>query len=213
MTPLLRETREHRGLSVPELMRRTGLPLRTVTAIDEERYQDLPAGIYARSAVRMYAQAVGLDPSRVLDEVRGQLPETHVDLMALADRRAAQTAGRSRRYAPAAAIDAAALLAISAAILYGCGAFCQLTPLGLLRVAPVAATALCAMPVALYVWLLGATGVGTIGPWLLGVEILPAAEGPLSLETWFSRGLQYASREIALALEGLVRRRLTSEQS
>jgi hypothetical protein len=58
---------------------------------------------------------------------------------------------------------------------------------------------LCAAPIVLYFWLLGATDVRTAGPWLLDLEILPRFNGPLSFEEWWRRGFLYLARELKLA--------------
>ncbi|MGE5242979.1 MAG: helix-turn-helix domain-containing protein [Betaproteobacteria bacterium] len=196
----LKRAREQAGLSAAEVARITSLSPRTISAIDEERYEELPAGIYARSSVRAYARALGRDPAEVLEALQSKLPEAPLDLLALAELRAPKRPAAYFRYALAAVVDAALLLSLLVTIVSVCSAFCALPPFRLLHNAPVAMAILCATPIALYFWLLGATGVPTVGPWLLDVEILPASEGPLSLDALFRRGLLYAGREIELAV-------------
>jgi len=194
----LRGVRERAGVSAADIARLTGLSPRTIAAIDEERYDELPAGIYARSSVRAYARALGLNPAPVLEALQPQLPAARLDLLALAELRAPKP--RAAGYVLAAGIDALVLLAIVVAILRVCSAFCALPPFELLRTAPAAMAIVCATPIPLYFWLLGATGVSTLGPWLLDVEILPAFEGPLSFEAWLHRGVLYPAREFKLAV-------------
>jgi transcriptional regulator with XRE-family HTH domain len=198
----LQRVRERAGLSRADISRVTGLSPRTIALIDEERYEELPAGIYARSSVRAYAQALGLDPAPVIEALQPRLRETPLDLSAIAELRAPRQRASRARYVLAAAIDAALLLSIASAIVCVCSAVCAWPPYTLLRTAPAAMAILCSTPITLYFWLLGATGVSTLGPWLLDLEILPASTGPLSLDTWFQRGLLYPVREVKLAVNG-----------
>lgn len=62
----LREARESRGLSVRQVSEATRLSARVLTALEEERPEALPPGIYRRSAVRTFAREVGLDPEATL---------------------------------------------------------------------------------------------------------------------------------------------------
>jgi hypothetical protein len=48
------------------LAARIGMRQHLIRAIEEGRFDDLPAGIYGRAAVRAYAVAVGRDPAEVL---------------------------------------------------------------------------------------------------------------------------------------------------
>jgi hypothetical protein len=66
------------------IARRIGVGERLLVAIDEGRYGDLPGGIYARTALRLYAQGVGLDPAVVLAAADEWLPAREDPLCALA---------------------------------------------------------------------------------------------------------------------------------
>ena len=57
---------------------------------------------------------------------------------------------------------------------------------------------LCGTTAGLYFGLLGATDVRTAGPWMVGVEILPRARGPMALNLFLRRGVAYVAREIEL---------------
>ena len=57
----LREAREKAGLSVVEIADALKVAERTVTALEAERYQDLPPRPYVQGYVRRYARLVGLD--------------------------------------------------------------------------------------------------------------------------------------------------------
>jgi len=201
----LKRAREAAGLTIADVERATRLSPRILAAIDDERYDRLAAGLYARTAVRAYARAVGLDPTAVLADLQRHLPDAPLDLAAVADLRTPPHRGHSLRYLAAALVDASVLLAIVSTIVAFFGRVCGLAPRVLVEAAPLPILLLCATPAALYFWLLGATGVGTLGAWLLDVEILPTLDGPMSLDSWLRRGIQYAIREAALAVDATCR--------
>lgn len=62
----LRDAREARGLSIRQVSEATRLSVRVLTALEEHRPDELPPGIYRRSAVRTFATEVGLDPEATL---------------------------------------------------------------------------------------------------------------------------------------------------
>jgi cytoskeletal protein RodZ len=65
--PLLRQVREARRIPLREIAERTRINLRTLTAIENERYEDIPgARVYVRGFVRCLAQEIGLDPDQVV---------------------------------------------------------------------------------------------------------------------------------------------------
>jgi hypothetical protein len=169
-----------------------------VAAIEDGRFADLPAGIYARTALSAYARAVGLEPSAVLARFEAALPSALLDRLVLAERRAAQAPKLVRRHGVAAAIDVGLLAGLNGAILFVCANVCGMSAASLLRAAPGSMLLLCATTVMLYFWLLGATDVRTAGPWLLDVEILPRATGPIRLNNLIKRGWTYMARECEL---------------
>ena len=85
--PSLKRVREDAGLTAGDVASRTRLSPRIVAAIEAERYDLLPAGLYARTAVRAYAQAIGSEPDAVVAELRSRLPETRLDLAEVAELR------------------------------------------------------------------------------------------------------------------------------
>jgi transcriptional regulator with XRE-family HTH domain len=193
---ILREAREARGLAPQDVVRATGLTPRVVAAIEDGRFDELPAGLYARSFVRAYAAAVGLDPPEVLRDFGPLLPDAPLDLLALAELRRSAATGRWR-YLAAAIVDAAILLGIDTATLHVSAAVCGVAPWHLLKAAPGSLLVLSATTTALYFWLLGAT-VGTAGPRLFAVEILPPVRGAIALRALLARGVAYLTREVAL---------------
>jgi hypothetical protein len=54
------------GVSVESLAKRSGMRAEWFYAIDTGRFEDLPAGIYARAAVRAYAMALNLDGEEIV---------------------------------------------------------------------------------------------------------------------------------------------------
>src|SRR5262245_8767047 len=55
-----------RGETCEGLSKRTGVRIEWIRAIEAGQFQELPSGIYGRSAVRAHANALGLDTAEVL---------------------------------------------------------------------------------------------------------------------------------------------------
>ncbi|MFL6279107.1 MAG: helix-turn-helix domain-containing protein [Vicinamibacterales bacterium] len=62
----LRLARIARGLTIESMAKRSGVRAEWLHAIDSGRFNDLPAGIYARSAMRAYAAALNLNVNEIL---------------------------------------------------------------------------------------------------------------------------------------------------
>ncbi|MBA3296720.1 MAG: helix-turn-helix domain-containing protein, partial [Acidobacteria bacterium] len=58
----LHQARLNCQLELSELAARTAISPSVLAKIDEGRFAELPAGIYARSYVRSFAAEVGVDP-------------------------------------------------------------------------------------------------------------------------------------------------------
>jgi transcriptional regulator with XRE-family HTH domain len=194
----LKRAREAGGLTSTDIAAATHLSPRVIAAIEDGRFEKLPAGIYARRAVQAYGRAVGLDADEVLAELGPLLPDAPLDLLALADLRTSRERQTAGRHGLAVLIDAGVLVSIALVILVVCAAACDVSPSHLLLAAPLPMLLLCSTPVGLYFWLLGATGVRTVGPWLLDLEILQPIRGPLSLYELLHRGVAYVRRELTL---------------
>jgi transcriptional regulator with XRE-family HTH domain len=80
----LRQAREAQGLDVEALAHRTRLRAHLLEAVEQGRFEALPRGVYARAVVRAYAEAVGIDPHRVIMEVASLLPVPEDPLEGLA---------------------------------------------------------------------------------------------------------------------------------
>ncbi|HEY8426301.1 MAG TPA: RodZ domain-containing protein [Limnochordales bacterium] len=72
---MLRQAREARGLSLQAVSERTRVRLPFLEALEEGRYEALPGPVYTRGFLKLYAQAVGLDPARVLAAWEQELPK------------------------------------------------------------------------------------------------------------------------------------------
>ena len=79
----LRLARMSRGLTIESMAKRSGVREEWLRAIDAGRFSDLPAGIYARSAMRAYAAALNLNVNEILRLSSPLLPrvEDPIDAM------------------------------------------------------------------------------------------------------------------------------------
>jgi len=175
----LHGARVQRGVSLHDIARSTRLSPRIVTALDSGRFEQLPAGIYARSYVRAFARAVELDAEHVLAMLADRLPAA-VDLSReVIDR----LRPRERTTSAATAIvrdammDAAFLVGVSALLVALVSGYCGLPSRTLLRLAPGPMVGLCAPVWVLYELLLGRiyaqrifwSGNSVLIPWSIGI--------------------------------------------
>lgn len=58
----LRGHRERRGISLDDVAVSTRVSLRHLHALEEDRFRELPGGVFSRGIVRSYAQHCGLEP-------------------------------------------------------------------------------------------------------------------------------------------------------
>src|SRR5262245_16948115 len=58
---LLRQGREHRGMSLEQIAGETKIPLRHLQALERDDLSVVPEGLYRRAKIRAYARAVHLD--------------------------------------------------------------------------------------------------------------------------------------------------------
>ena len=65
--PWLRRQREARGVSLREISDSTRISLRYLEALEEGRFDVLPAPVFAGGFLREYARVVGLDPDEVVN--------------------------------------------------------------------------------------------------------------------------------------------------
>ena len=76
--------REQRGLTLTALQNKIGVRLQVLSAIERGAFGELPTGLYGRHAVRVYANAIGLNADELLDEVAPLLREAEDPLDGLA---------------------------------------------------------------------------------------------------------------------------------
>jgi transcriptional regulator with XRE-family HTH domain len=79
----LRLARVARGQSIESMADRSGLRVDWLRAIEAGRFSDLPAGVYARSAVRAYAAALQLNVNEILLLSAPLLPGVEDPIMAM----------------------------------------------------------------------------------------------------------------------------------
>lgn len=70
----LREARERRGLTIEQVAQETRISARFVEALEEERFEELPAPVYVRGFLRSYANFLRIDPQPLLDQLVGGEP-------------------------------------------------------------------------------------------------------------------------------------------
>jgi hypothetical protein len=66
----LREARTERGIDLNEVQRVTKIRVKFLRAMEEDRWEELPAPAYARSFLSTYARYLGLDETALVDEYR-----------------------------------------------------------------------------------------------------------------------------------------------
>jgi len=68
--PPLGQHRCRNGVSLEEIAEQTKISIRFLRAIEAERFDELPGGIFARSYIRQYAAAIGFDEDELLRRYR-----------------------------------------------------------------------------------------------------------------------------------------------
>jgi cytoskeleton protein RodZ len=66
----LRQARTERGVELSEVERATKIRAKFLEAMEEDRWQELPAPVYARGFLDIYARYLGLDHEALLEEYR-----------------------------------------------------------------------------------------------------------------------------------------------
>ena len=64
----LRDTRVRRGLTLQEISDSTKISMTVLRALEDDRHDDVPGGIFARAFVKSYAVELGLEPSATVDQ-------------------------------------------------------------------------------------------------------------------------------------------------
>ncbi len=69
----LRQERERRNLELDQVSRELKISVRFLEAIEQEKFERLPAGVFAKSFARQYARLLGLDEDEASREVQRAL--------------------------------------------------------------------------------------------------------------------------------------------
>lgn len=190
----LHEARLARRLTLAELSARTALSSAVLEKIDGGRFEELPAGVYARSYVRTFALEVGLDPGSTLNTLEALLPVAHDPFPALQETPAAPPPGaRHQQFArcSAAALDALLLLAaVVIPVLWLASWSMGVDVRTLMANAGGALGAFCALPLLLYFLLFDGIGGGTPGCRIFGL-VEPSTAVPLRLPDILRRAVSH----------------------
>jgi transcriptional regulator with XRE-family HTH domain len=228
----MRQGRERKGLSRAELAEQIGVREHVVERIEEGAFQDLPAGLYGRFAVRAYAKYLGMDPEDVLARVEGQLrvPEDPLDGLvrvhglrprpkrslpppqpaknetpsSAVERTAASAQALDWRPAAASAIDAIFLISLFVALLRLTSTATGAPAVEVLdRAAPALALIFAVVAVSYFV-LLGGLRNATFGSTLAQLSQGDGAADRVDARSILRRGLECALRESSIVVEWLL---------
>jgi transcriptional regulator with XRE-family HTH domain len=76
----LRQARQEKKISLNEAAERLNINIRYLTALEEERWQDLPAGLYGKNFLRRYGEFLGLKTNELINlynqEEKKSLPKS-----------------------------------------------------------------------------------------------------------------------------------------
>jgi hypothetical protein len=122
----LRDCRERSGLSLRQIAATTKFSVPTLEALERNRVNQLPDGIYRRAIVRTYAAQIGLDPEKTLQAFLAVFPQDPATFPHAMPPAPAKAPGRVPR----------AVLSVGAAILPVLAVVSYLTLIG--RLAPAA---------------------------------------------------------------------------
>jgi cytoskeletal protein RodZ len=74
---VLKHEREERRLSIEEVSSTTRIPRRALQSLEEDRFEDLPSGVFVRGFIKAYASAVDIDADEVLARFDAQRPRSN----------------------------------------------------------------------------------------------------------------------------------------
>ena len=188
----LRLARERRGLSLATIARQWGVREYNLELIESNRFEDLPTGLYGRTAVRSYATAVDVPADEALAEVCDRLrtPEDPLDGLARVRGLTRQpertikdilhvqgremTLSTTARAHVANVLDALVLLGLDFLLLELTALVAGVRATEVLRVAAPSMIALFVLIAALYFVLLGGLARATIGSRFAHTSVDPA---------------------------------------
>lgn len=116
----LKRTRENKKMSLDDVARATKITTRMLTALEEERFEQLPGGIFNKGFVRAYARHLELNEEQAIRDytaaagsVPAELKSEDAELRAIAERKEKELAGRPRSQGVPWGIVAAFLLVLA----------------------------------------------------------------------------------------------------
>ena len=74
----LKKEREQRSISLDDISLSTKIGTRMLRALEEEKFEQLPGGIFNKGFVRAYARHVGLDEEQTLADYMEALGESRM---------------------------------------------------------------------------------------------------------------------------------------
>ena len=203
----LRRARLAAGLELRDIEQRTRISPSILRLIDDGQFQRLPAGIYARSYIRAYAQAVGLDPTEVVASIEHQLPAA-AELAGPAD---VGVPAPSRHLSPewlrlaAGAVDAGILSIVYGLVLGATAAVCGQSVAGVIAPGLPAMVVVLVLLTAIYFVIFAGIEGRTPGARVFGVPALDVS-GPVHLNAIVARAWRVFASEASLGLEIASRR-------
>lgn len=81
---LLRRARQERGGDLETASEATHIPVHKLAALEDERFHELGADIYARGFIRAYAEWLGIDADPLLARYRDEVESDELDIAVLA---------------------------------------------------------------------------------------------------------------------------------
>ncbi len=84
----LRTERERRGLSLLEVSRISRVPMKSLEALEDGRFDDLPGDVFARGFMRSYGRVLQVDATPLVeafDQLRGAVPELPLPVVSPVD--------------------------------------------------------------------------------------------------------------------------------
>lgn len=113
----LREARLRQGLDFPELEERTKIRPKYLRALEEERFDILPAPTYIKGFLRSYAESLGLDGQPFVDEYNSRFAVGDEDAPIRARRVPVQRRGGQRRESSIAVLALLAIAVVTALVI------------------------------------------------------------------------------------------------
>jgi transcriptional regulator with XRE-family HTH domain len=209
----LRRARLSAGLELSDIEQRTRISPSILRWIDEGQFHRLPGGIYARSYLRAFAHAVGLDPSEIVSSIEHELPPA-ADVAAPAE----IVPETNRPFSPewlrvaAAALDATALSILYGVVLGMTGAVCGRSVAEVIAPGLPAMVVVLAVLTALYFLIFAGIEGRTPGARAFGLPRLHVS-GPVHLKAVVTRAFHVFTAEASVGLEIASRRSAPREVS